>query len=319
MLPLTLRQLQVFESVARHLSHSRAADELFLSQPAVSMQIKQAEETVGLPLFEQAGKKLYLTDAGRELLRYSRVILQQLEEMEGVFGEMKGLGRGKLNIAVVSSANYFMPQLLAKFFQQHPGIQVSLQVANRDAVVKQLDENRADLAIMGRPPEGAEMQAESFLQNPLVVIAAPTHPLSRKHRIRPDQLAQEIFLLREPGSGTRGVVERFFADYRIRPPATMEMDTNESIKQSVQAGMGLGIISLHSIELELETKRLAVLDAEHFPIMRHWYIVHRKNKRLSGATQAFKQFLLDEAEKFAAAEGGTKKPRRSLRSGTPIG
>lgn len=309
MLPLTLRQLQVFESVARHLSHSRAADELFLSQPAVSMQIKQAEETIGLPLFEQVGKKLYLTEAGRELLRYSRAILQQLEEMEGVFGEMKGLGRGKLNIAVVSSANYFMPQLLAKFFQQHPGIQVSLQVANRDAVVRQLDENRADLAIMGRPPEGAEMQAESFLQNPLVIIASPAHPLARKHHIKPAQLAQEIFLLREPGSGTRGVVERFFADYHIRPPATMEMDTNESIKQSVQAGMGLGIISLHSIELELETRRLAVLDAEHFPIMRHWYIVHRKNKRLSGAAQAFKQFLLDEAERLAAPEGGAKKPR----------
>ncbi len=306
MLPLTLRQLQVFESVARHLSHSRAAAELYLSQPAVSMQIKQTEEAVGLPLFEQVGKKLFLTEAGQELLRYARAILQQMEEMEGVFGEMKGLGRGKLNIAVVSSANYFMPQLLAKFFQQHPGIQVSLQVANRDAVVKQLDENRADLAIMGRPPEGAEMQAESFLQNPLVIIASPAHPLARKHHIKPAQLAQEIFLLREPGSGTRGVVESFFSDYRIRPPATMEMDTNESIKQSVQAGMGLGIISLHSIELELETRRLAVLDAEHFPIMRHWYIVHRKHKRLSGAAQALRQFLLEEAEKLAAPERAAK-------------
>ncbi len=310
MLPITLRQLQVFESVARHLSHSKAAAELYLTQPAVSMQIRQAEETIGLPLFEQVGKKLYLTEAGQELLRYSRAILQQLEEMEGVFGEMKGLGRGKLNIAVVSSANYFMPQLLAKFFQQHPGIQVSLQVANRDAVVKQLDENRADLAIMGRPPEGTDMQAESFLQNPLVVIASPAHPLAHMHRIKPAQLAQEIFLLREPGSGTRGVVERFFSDYRIRPPAAMEMDTNESIKQSVQAGMGLGIISLHSIELELETKRLAVLDAEHFPIMRHWYIVHRKNKRLSGAAQAFKQFLLDEAEKLAAPDSASSRQTR---------
>jgi len=306
MLPLTLRQLQVFESVARHLSHSRAAEELYLSQPAVSMQIRQTEEAVGLPLFEQVGKKLYLTEAGRELLRYSRNILQQLEEMEGVFGEMKGLSRGRLTIAVVSSANYFMPHLLAKFFQQYPGIQASLHVANRDAVIRQLDENRVDLAIMGQPPEGTEMQAESFLQNPLVVIAPPAHPLVRKHHIKPAQLAQETFLLREPGSGTRGVVERFFANYRIRLPSSMEMDTNESIKQSVHAGMGLSIISRHSIELELETGRLAILDAEHFPIVRHWYIVHRKNKRLSGAARAFKQFLLDEAEKLTAP-GGTAR------------
>lgn len=300
MLPITLRQLQVFESVARHLSHTQAASELYLSQPAVSMQIKQAEETVGLQLFEQVGKKLYLTEAGRELLNYSRSILQLMQEMEGVFSEMKGLTRGRLNIAVVSSANYFMPQLLGKFFQQHPGIQVTLQVANRDAVLKQLDENRADLAIMGQPTQGTEMLAEPFLQNPLVVIASPAHPLAHKHHIKPGQLAQETFLLREPGSGTRGVVERFFASHRIRPPSSMAMDTNEAIKQSVQAGMGLGIISQHSIELELETGRLIILDAEHFPIVRHWYIVHRKNKRPSAAAQAFTRFLLNEAEQLTA-------------------
>jgi LysR family transcriptional regulator, low CO2-responsive transcriptional regulator len=311
MLPVTLRQLQVFESVARHLSHSKAAAELFLSQPAVSMQIKQTEETLGLALFEQVGKKLFLTEAGRELLRYSRNILHQLEEMEGVFSEMKGLSRGHLDIAVVSSANYFMPQLLARFFRLHPGIQVSLQVANRDAVIRQIEENRADLAIMGRPPEGVEMQAESFLQNPLVIIAAPGHPLASQRHIRPEHLARETFLLREPGSGTRSVVERFFANNRIPLMASMEMDTNEAIKQSVQAGMGLGVISLQSIELELETGRLVVLDAEHFPIMRHWYVVHRKHKRLSGAAQALKKFLVDEAETLAASDAtAVRRPRR---------
>ena len=310
MLPVTLRQLQVFESVARHLSHSKAAAELFLSQPAVSMQIKQTEETLGLALFEQVGKKLFLTEAWRELLRYSRNILHQLEEMEGVFSEMKGLSRGHLDIAVVSSANYFMPQLLARFFRQHPGIQVSLQVANRDAVIRQVEENRADLAIMGRPPEGVEMQAESFLQNPLVIIAAPGHPLAGQRHIRPEHLARETFLLREPGSGTRSVVERFFANNRIPLTASMEMDTNEAIKQSVQAGMGLGVISLQSIELELETGRLVVLDAEHFPIMRHWYVVHRKHKRLSGAAQALKKFLVDEAETLAASDATAGRPPR---------
>lgn len=295
MLPLSLRQLQVFESVARHLNHSRAAEELFLSQPAVSMQIKQAEQTIGMPLFEQVGKKLFLTDAGRELLHYSRAVVLLMQEMETVFDEMKGLEHGHLNIAVVSTANYFMPQLLAKFIQAHPRIKVSLSVANRDAVLKQLAENVADLAIMGQPPEGTDMLAEPFMQNPLVVIAAPSHALVRQKKIQPKQLASETFLLREQGSGTRGVVERFFASHHLALPAHMEMDTNEAIKQSVQAGMGLGIISRHGIELELETKRLEVLDVMHFPIMRHWHIVHRKEKRLSAAANAFKQYLLNEA------------------------
>lgn len=303
MIHVTLRQLQVFAAVARHLSHSRASEELYLTQPAVSMQIKQLERSIGLPLFEQMGKQIHLTDAGREMLRYSRSISQQLEEMEAVFSEMKGLERGRLNISAVSTANYFMPQLLAKFIQLHPQIQVSLHVANSDAVLKQLTDNVADFAIMGQPPEGADMRSESFMQNPLVVIAAPKHALAKMRRIKPRQLAQETFLLREQGSGTRGVVERFFASHRMALPAHMEMDTNEAIKQSVQAGMGLGIISRHGIELELETKRLIVLDVEHFPIVRHWHIVHRKGKRLSTASQAFKKFLLTEAEALATPAG----------------
>ena len=302
MLPLSLRQLQVFESVARHLNHSRAAEELFLSQPAVSMQIKQTEQTIGMPLFEQVGKKLFLTDAGRELLHYSRSVVALMQEMETVFDEMKGLEHGHLNIAVVSTANYFMPQLLAKFIQVHPKIKVGLSVANRDAVLKQLAENVADLAIMGQPPEGTDMLAEPFMQNPLVVIAAPSHALARKKKIQPKQLAHETFLLREQGSGTRGVVERFFASHRLALPAHMEMDTNEAIKQSVQAGMGIGIISRHGIELELETKRLVVLDVEQFPIVRHWHLVHRKEKRLSAAAQEFQRYLLNEAAALSAAK-----------------
>src|SRR5512135_1229696 len=302
MLPISLRQLQVFESVARHMNHSRAAAELYLSQPAVSMQIKQAENVIGLPLFEQVGKKLFLTDAGRELQHYSRSILQLVNEMESVFGEMKGLERGHLNISVVSTANYFMPQLLAKFIQAHPNIQVSLSVANRDTVIKQLAENIADLAIMGQPPEGTDMLAEPFMLNPLVVIAAPNHPLVHIKKIHPRQLSKETFLLREQGSGTRGVVERFFASHHMALPAHMEMDTNEAIKQSVQAGMGIGIISRHGIELELETNRLVVLDVERFPIVRHWYIVHRKDKRASTAALEFESFLLKESTEHVASK-----------------
>jgi DNA-binding transcriptional LysR family regulator len=300
MLHVTLRQLQVFEAVARHLSHSRAAKELYLSQPAISMQIKQLEESVGLPLFDQTGKQIYLTDAGAEMLHYCRAIAAQLKEMEAVFGEMKGLERGHLAISVVSTANYFMPQLLAKFRLQHPKIQISLHVGNRTAVLKQLFDNTTDLAIMGRPQKDDGLNAQSFMENPLVVIAPPGHPLCEMKQVSLAQLEQENFLLREQGSGTRSAMERFFAEHRLRLSADMEMDTNEAIKQAVQAGMGLGILSLHSAELELETGRLALLNVEHFPVVRHWYIVHREGKRLSIATQAFKSFLLNEAERLVA-------------------
>ena len=248
------------------------------------------------------GKKIFLTEAGRELFHYSRNITQQLAEMEAVFDEMKGLGHGKLTISVVNTANYFTPQLLAKFCQRYPNINVILQVANRDAVLKQLADNSTDLAILGQPPDGLDISAESFLDNPLVVIAAPDHPLAKLKRVKFARLAEETFLSREQGSGTRSAMERVFAQHKIQPHISMEMETNEAIKQAVQAGMGLGILSLHSIELELETKRLAMLNVEHFPLLRHWFVAHRSNKRLSAAALAFKQFLLNEAVKLTAPD-----------------
>ena len=295
MLHFTLRQLQVFEKVATHLNHSRAAEELYLSQPAVSMQIKQLEGHIGLSLFEQMGKKLFLTEAGRELFHYARSIAQQIEEMESLFDEMKGLGKGKLTLSVVNTANYFTPQLLASFCQRHPNINVILQVANRDAVLGQLADNSTDLAIMGQPPEGLDIIAESFMDNPLVVIADPGHPLARLSHVKFAHLAGETFLSRERGSGTRSAMERVFARHHIQPHISMEMETNEAIKQAVRAGMGLGILSLHSLELELETGRLVVLDVENFPLLRHWFVAHRSHKRLSSAALAFKAFLLSEA------------------------
>jgi DNA-binding transcriptional LysR family regulator len=294
MLHFTLRQLQVFEKVASHLNYSRAAEELFLSQPAVSMQIKQLEGHIGLALFEQMGKKIFLTEAGRELFPYARHLAQQMDEIESVFNEMKGLGQGKLTLSVVNTANYFTPQLLAKFCQQHPNINVILQVANRDAVLKQLADNSTDLAILGQPPDGLDLDAQSFLDNPLVVIAAPAHPLATEQHIQIARLAEETFLSREKGSGTRSAMERVFAQHGVQPHISMEMETNEAIKQAVRAGMGLGILSLHSLELELETGRLVTLDVEHFPLTRHWFVAHRRNKRLSGAALAFKKFLLIE-------------------------
>ncbi len=295
MLHITLRQLKVFESVARNLSFSRAAEELYLSQPAVSMQIKQLEGNIGLPLFEQMGKKIFLTDAGHELHHYSRSISGQLADMELALDELKGLERGKLNISVVSTANYFAPNLLAKFCQRYSGVTVSLNVSNRETVLRQLADNVTDLAIMGQPPDNQDIATESFMENPLVVIAPPDHPLSKLRRIPVKRLGQETFLLREPGSGTRGAMERFFAAHQISINRGMETDTNEAIKQAVQAGMGLGIMSLHTAELELLTNRLKVLDVQDFPIIRHWHVVHRKNKRLSSVAQAFREFLLKEA------------------------
>ncbi|MEO7622365.1 MAG: LysR family transcriptional regulator, partial [Gallionella sp.] len=302
MFHLTLRQLQVFESAATQLNFSLAARQLYLSQPAVSMQIKQLEANLGLPLFEQMGKKVFLTEAGRELFHYSRNITQQLADMEAAFNEMKGLGKGKFTLSVVNTANYFTPKLLARFCQQFPKINVILQVANRDAVLKQLADNSTDLAILGQPPDGLDISAESFLDNPLVVIAATNHPLAKLKRVKFARLATETFLSREQGSGTRSAMERVFTQYKIQPHISMKMETNEAIKQAVQAGMGLGILSLHSVELELETKRLAMLNVEHFPLLRHWFVAHRSNKRLTSAALAFKEFLLADAKKIVSAD-----------------
>lgn len=293
---VTFRQLKIFESVARHLSFTRASEELHLTQPAVSMQIKQLELVVGLPLFEQLGKKIFLTDAGREFARYASAITAQLHELDQVVDEMKGLKRGRLTIAVASTANYFVPRLLATFCQRHGGaVSVSLDVTNRKQLLKGLMENRNDLVIMGQPPEGMDLVAEHFLENPLVVIAPPDHPLAGEKRIPPERLREETFLVREQGSGTRSAMERYFAANDLRLVTPMEMSSNEAIKQGVEAGLGLGLVSLHTLAMELALAKLVVLDVIKFPIMRYWYIVYREGKRLSLVAQAFREFVLQEA------------------------
>jgi len=311
MLHITLRQLKVFESVARLLNFTRAAEELHLTQPAVSIQIKQLEAMIALPLFEQMGKRIYLTEAGQELFNYSRSISQQLADMELALEELKGVQRGKLNIAVVSTANYFVPGLLARFTQRYPDITISLHVSNRENVLRQLADNLTDLAIMGQPPGGIDISSETFLENPLVIIAPPDHPLCGERQIPEKRLEQEIFLVREPGSGTRSAMERFFTQAKIRIHKGMEADTTEAIKQGIQAGMGLGIMSIHTIRLELETGRLKILDVQGFPIMRDWYVVHRKNKRFSSISIAFKQFLLQEAAILVTGNMIDTAPRRN--------
>lgn len=298
MLHLTLRQLKVFDAVARHLSYSRAAEALHLTQPAVSMQIKQLEDSAGLPLFEQFGKKIYLTEAGKEFQQYCRNILQQLNDAEAMFADLKGMS-GKLSICVASTASYFTPQLLAGFCQRHPKAQVSLNVTNREILLQRLAQNEMDMAIMGRPPEDCDLDATPFMENRLVIIAPPHHPLAGSSHIPLSRLVEETFLVREQGSGTRIAMERFFAEQGIKLTTGTEMSTNEAIKQAVQAGMGLGILSLHTVQLELEMQRLCVLDVQSFPIQRRWYVVHRQGKRLGNVAQAFKDFLLHEAAGLA--------------------
>jgi len=295
---ITFRQLTVLEAVARNLSFTKAADELHLTQPAVSMQIKQIEESIGLPLFEQIGKKVFLTEAGHEMYSYCRSIQQQLEEAESVIENLKGVKQGKLTIAVASTANYFAPRILAAFNKEHESVKINLDVTNREGLLQHLENNDTDVVIMGRPPAELELEAESFMENPLVLIAAPDHHLVSKNKVSIQELQKETFILREKGSGTRTAIERFFVEQGAELATTINMNSNEAIKQAVQAGLGLGIVSMHTLELEMELNRLAIIKAEGFPILRHWYIIYRKGKRLSPIATAFKNFVIQHAKEL---------------------
>ncbi len=297
---ISLRQLRVFTAVARHLNYTRAAEALHLTQPAVSMQVHQLEETIGLPLFERLGKRILLTEAGQELNHYSLSIDRSLHELEEVMESLKGINRGRLQIAVASTVNYFAPRLLAIFQQRYPGISLSLDVTNRASLVNLLETNAVDLVLMGLPPQDVEVESEIFMENPLVVIAPPDHPLAGRHAIPMTQLAEEIFVMREPGSGTRQAMERFFGERGLTIRHGMQMTRNEALKQAVRSGLGLGVVSLHTIELELETRRLVTLDVVGFPDLRHWYLVYRCGKRLSPVASAFRAFVMAEATWIAA-------------------
>jgi len=295
---LTLRQIEVFNAVARLQNYTRAAEELHMSQPAVSMQIRQLEESVGLPLFEKIGKKFNLTHAGKHMYSYGRNMADLLEEADEVFEAIKGVERGALSISVATTASHFATRLLAEFSKQRSGITISLDITNREALRRQLERNERDLVIMGQPPERMEVTAEPFMENPLVMIAPADHPLAIEKNIPLKRFEDEHFVVRETGSGTRSAIQRFFDLHGVPFHTGIEMSSNEAIKQAVEAGLGLGIVSIHTLELELETGRLVILDVEDFPIMRHWHIVQRTGKRLSPVAIAFKQFVLEEAEQF---------------------
>jgi LysR family transcriptional regulator, low CO2-responsive transcriptional regulator len=267
------------------------------------MQVKQLEEQIGLPLIDQVGKRLVLTEAGEELVRHAREFIARMADLKAAMNQFRGLERGILRIAVVSTVSYFLSRIMTDYTRSHPGVRISLQAANRDSVLAALLEKRTDLAITGRPPENANIVAQRFMDNPLVVIAPPDHKLVKLDRIPAEFLTGEAMIAREPGSGTRATTERFFAESGIEYRSNCEVSGNEAVKQAVLAGLGLGIVPAQTIVLELETQRLAVLPVEGFPIMRHWFLLHRADGRLPLASQAFCDLLLRQC-----AAAGLQEP-----------
>ena len=302
----TLRQLKVFEAVARNLSFSRAAEELHLTQPAVSTQIRKLEEHAGLPLFEQLGKKIHLTAPGVEMLRSSRAIIQQFKEVEDTMTQFKGVSGGRLNVTVISAGDYFFPRLLVEFARRHSGVTLNFGVCNREELLAQLADNSTDLAIMVRPPQDADTVAEPFAPHPYVIVAAPDHPLAGKKRIAVSRLAREPFIVREKGSDTWHSMEDAFGAEVDRLNIALEIKSTETIKQAVMAGMGVSFLSAHTISRELRAGSLAMLNVQGFPLMLNWFVVHRRTKRLPPVAQAFKSFLLKDGAALIEQAMGTR-------------
>lgn len=293
---VTLRQLKVFEAVARNLNFTRAAEELYTTQPTVSIQLRQLTDLVGQPLLEQVGKKIFLTDTGRELLKVCREIFDGLARFEMLVSDMKGVKAGKLRLAVITTAKYFVPRLLGQFCQRYPGIDVSLKVTNRERVLQRMADNMDDLYVLGQTPERMDVEFEPFLENPLVVMASANHPLAGKKNIQPELLAGEHFLMREQGSGTRLATEQFFDERGLKLKVRMELGSNEAIKQAVAGGLGIAVLSAHTFALEHSADDLAILDVRGFPIRRHWYLAYPRERQLSVVAQAFLEFLHAESK-----------------------
>jgi len=290
----TFRQLQIFETIFRLGSFTRAAEELFLTQPTVSMQIKKLTDAIGLPLFEHVGRNVEPTDAGRELYQACRQVFETLANVEMKMADLQGLKRGRLRIGAITTAEYLAPEMLGQFSKEYPGIELALKVTNRESIIERMQANEDDLYIMGQAPKGEfEVITYPFAPNPLVVMASRDHPLVGKKKISMDRISEEYFIMREPGSGIRDVTLKKFSAQGLHPRVRMELSSNEAIKHSVVGGLGLAVLSLHVLTLEGAEGPMAILDVEGFPIMRHWYIVYPKGKELSLAAQAFLDFVID--------------------------
>jgi len=296
---VTFRQLRLFLALADSGSVSTAAKALHVTQPTASMQLKEVAQSVGVPLFEFVGKKLYLTDVGKELALTARTVAQTWDAFAQSVDAVKGLSRGKLNIAVVSTAKYFMPRLLGQFCKQHPAIDVSLEILNRDGVVQRLRENLDDLYIMSMPPADMDLRDEVFMANPLVVIAATADPLAKGKHLPLKTLSERRFIVREKGSGTRMVMEQYFRKMRFKPDIRLELGSNEAVKESVAGGLGIGVVSRHALHGRQKEHGVRVIEIEGFPLPSAWHIVHPASKKLSPVAVAFKQHLRKESPGYA--------------------
>ncbi|NIC40429.1 LysR family transcriptional regulator [Aquabacterium sp. A08] len=300
----TFRQLRVFVEVARHLSFARAAEVLHLTPPAVTMQVKELEGHVGLPLFERSGRQVSLTTAGEYMLVYARKVLATLKDAEDAAARLQRLEVGTLTIGMVSTAKYFLPRLLAEFQQEHAGVEIRLAVGNRAQLLQMLHGNEVDIAVMGQPPTELATRAEPFAAHPHVFVAPTDHPLLKVGHPTVASLSPYGFILRERGSGTRAALEKFLEPSRTELRVVMEMSSNETIKQAVMAGMGISFLSLHTVGLELEHRLIATLDVEGAPVVRAWNLVHTLSKLLSPAAEAFRYFVLERGERHLAQKYG---------------
>src|SRR5215469_15719209 len=323
---VTLRQLRVFLAAARYMNFSRAAEELHLTQPAVSTQIKELAEDAGLPLFERIGRRTYLTPAGIEMLECAKAITQRLREAEDALGRLRGVRGGRLNVAVISAGDYFFPRVLAAFGDSHPGVSFNLTVHNREGLLRELADNQTDLAVMVRPPRDMDIVAMPFAPHPYVIVAAPGHPLAGMRQIPRAALNRERFVQREQGSDTWNSMREVFGRQFARLDIAMQIQSTETIKQAVVAGMGIAFLSAHTIGLDLLARNLVVLDVQGFPAMLNWYLVHNRTKRLPPVAAAFKEYLLREGASLIERlvhfpQGGTSaqahlaEPNSTPRSG----
>lgn len=295
---VTFRQLQLFLALVEHGSITAAARASHVTQPTVSMQLKELADAAGLPLYEQIGKRLYLTAAGQALAETARMMVGEWSSFEQRIDAMKGLTRGRLRVAVVSTAKYFVPRILGSFCAAHPEIDIALEIQNRDGVLSRLRENRDDLYVMSRPPADMEVEQHAFLPNPLVVIAQEGHAWAGRQDIALSELAGEKFILRERGSGTRLACDAHFARLGFEPRVRLELGSNEAIKQAVAGGLGLSVISRHALTAHLEDEQLAVLNVQGFPVLSSWWTVYPRGKRLSPVAQVFLEHLEATAQEW---------------------
>jgi DNA-binding transcriptional LysR family regulator len=289
---LTFRQLRLFLALADTGSVSAAARALHVTQPTASMQLKEITQSIGMPVYEVVGKRVFLTEAGRELAETARAIAGEWEVLRQKFDAMRGLTRGRLRVALVNTAQYFMPRLLGGFCQQHPEIDISLQVLNRDGVVARLRDNLDDLYIMSMPPPDIELEDDVFMPNPLLLVASATHPLAKKRKLPIEKLSAERFILRESGSGTRMATEQLFSAQGFRPGLRMELGSNEAIRQAVAAGLGVAVLSRHALDSGRQSDEVVPLDVQGFPLHSQWHVVSPKGKRLSPIASVFRDHLL---------------------------